>query len=412
MSWGSVRAFAAALRSVGIDADCLPPSDERTRELGGRSTCGDECYPLKVTLGDFLKLLERPGVDPKKQAFFMPTSEGPCRFGQYAPHLKSVLAALGHPEVAVISPNDVDGYTGAGEMPADFVRTAWRAVVAGDLLLKLLLKTRPYELVPGSTDAVYEVSVGDLCNTVEVACRNAGEQMEALKASLVRSRDRFRCVAAHYDPERPLIGIAGEIFCRLNSFTNEDLVRRLEKMGGEAWMGDIAEWIWYTNSLQFRNLRLAGRRYSLTNLGARIRARFQKKDERELVSLFHEDFLGYEEPEDITEILRCAEPYLPFAGADGEMVVNVGKAIYLARKGVDGIIDISPFTCMNGIVCEAIYPRVSREHGGIPIRNFYFDGTQSDLERDLGIYLELARSYRNRKPWPRTYPPCFSAAAA
>ena len=89
-----------------------------------------------------------------------------------------------------------------------------------------------------------------------------------------------------------------------------------------------------------------------------------------------EDFAGREEP-DIYEILECARPYLPREGAFGEMVLNVGKAVYLARKGAAGIIDISPFTCMNGIVCEAIYPRISRDLGGIPIRNFYFDGTQS-----------------------------------
>jgi hypothetical protein len=52
---------------------------------------------------------------------------------------------------------------------------------------------------------------------------------------------------------------------------------------------------------------------------------------------------------------------------------------------------------MNGIGCEAIYQKLSRELGGIPIRTFYFDGTQSDLERDLGVYLELARSYQRKK---------------
>jgi predicted nucleotide-binding protein (sugar kinase/HSP70/actin superfamily) len=86
------------------------------------------------------------------------------------------------------------------------------------------------------------------------------------------------------------------------------------------------------------------------------------------------------------------------------MVLNVGKAVYFAHKGLDGVIDISPFTCMNGIVGEAIYPRVSRDNGGIPIRNFYFDGTQSDQERDIGIFVELARSYQQRKPWPRESP--------
>jgi len=39
-------------------------------------------------------------------------------------------------------------------------------------------------------------------------------------------------------------------------------------------------------------------------------------------------------------------------------------------------------------VCEAIDPRVSRDNADIPIRNFYFDGTQSDLDRDIGIYGE------------------------
>ena len=56
---------------------------------------------------------------------------------------------------------------------------------------------------------------------------------------------------------------------------------------------------------------------------------------------------------------------------------------------------------LNGIVSEAIYPRVSRDLGGIPIRSFYFDGTQSDLDRDLGVYIELARGYQRRKKFPR-----------
>jgi predicted nucleotide-binding protein (sugar kinase/HSP70/actin superfamily) len=108
-------------------------------------------------------------------------------------------------------------------------------------------------------------------------------------------------------------------------------------------------------------------------------------------------------------VLRLAEPYLPPSGVMGEMVLSVGKAAYLAKHGADGIIDISPFTCMNGIVSEAIYPKLSKDYGGIPIRNFYFDGTQSDLDRDLGIYMELARSYREKKQNRRQYPTYFAA---
>ncbi len=411
MSYGSARAFAAAFRSIGIDAECTPASDERTRELGGQFTSGDECYPARVTVGDFLKLLERPGVDPRGLVFLMPTAEGPCRFGQYAVHLKAVLASIGYPDVTVLSPTSENGYQGLGELAGVFVRAAWRALVAGDILLKLLLKTRPYELEPGSADQAYEAALDDLCRTLEVPSATAGEQMEALKASLVRARERFRRLPARYDSERPLIGIVGEIFCRLNTFSNDEVVRRLEEHGAEAWMSDISEWVWYTNSEQRRRWRLEGRSFSLAMLGARLRARYQRRDEHELVKLLADDFRGYEEPEDIGVVLRYAEPYLPAAGALGEMVVNLGKSVYLARRGVDGILDISPFTCMNGIVCEAIYPRVSKDLGGIPIRNFYFDGTQAELDRDLGIYVELARSYRARKPFPRTYPAYFPAPA-
>ena len=195
--------------------------------------------------------------------------------------------------------------------------------------------------------------------------------------------------------------MVGEIFCRLNTFSNENLIERLEEYGGEAWLSDIIEWIWYTNSEQFRKLKLRGRLYSLEGAAALIRKKVQQHDEHVLMAPFAADFKGYEEPP-IEEILEYARPYLPREGAFGEMVLNVGKVVYLAKKGVDGIIDISPFTCMNGIVCEAIYPRLSRDLGGLPIRNFYFDGTQSDLDRDLGVYLELARSYRARRNGSRS----------
>ena len=177
-------------------------------------------------------------------------------------------------------------------------------------------------------------------------------------------------------------------------------MRRLEEYEAEAWISDIPEWVWYTTQEQFRKLKLAGRLYSKEALGAWIRKWIQHRDEHFLFEPFREEFAGHEEPS-IREVLDYARPYLPVDGAMGEMVLNVGKAVYLAHKGAAGIIDISPFTCMNGIVCEAIYPRVSRDLGGIPIRNFYFDGTQSDLDRDLGVYLELARSYQRKKKFAR-----------
>ena len=95
MGEGSPEAFAAAFRWLGVKAQPTPPSDERTRELGGKYTSGDECYPAKVTVGDFLRVIEQPGFDAERTAFFMPTAEGPCRFGQYAPFLRKILRDAG-----------------------------------------------------------------------------------------------------------------------------------------------------------------------------------------------------------------------------------------------------------------------------------------------------------------------------
>jgi predicted nucleotide-binding protein (sugar kinase/HSP70/actin superfamily) len=396
MAYGSGRLFAAGFRALGVDADITPPSDHRTRELGARHTSGDECYPAKVTVGDFMKILETPGTDASKIVFFMPTADGPCRFGQYAPYLRNILDTSGYPGATVLSPSSRNGYGDLGHLARPFVRTGWRTLVAADILQKMLLKTRPHEVEKGQTDAVYEECLNDASHAVENAPLDPPAQLRALRDALVRSRDRFRAIPIRRDPATVRIGVVGEIFCRLHTFSNDDLIRRLEEFGAEAWLSDITEWIWYTIAEHFRKLKLRGRQISLEAAGAWVRKYVQHRDEQVLLAPFKEDFAGWEEP-DVREVLELARPYLPPEGSLGEMVLNVGKAVCLAKKGVDGIIDISPFTCMNGIVCEAIYPKLSRELGGIPIRTFYFDGTQSDLERDLGVYLELARSYQRKK---------------
>ena len=400
MAEGSSEAFAAVFRWLGIDAQPTPPSDERTRELGAKYTSGDECYPAKVTVGDFLRVTELPGFRPARAAFFMPTAEGPCRFGQYAPFLKKVLRQAGYGDVQILSPSSKQGYADLGDITNAFLRAGWRALVAADCLHRLLLKTRPYETTPGTADRVFQVSLR--------ICARAWKQVARIWtanfwpwSSRPSARARGFAVSPSVTiPATPLIGVVGEIFCRLNTFSNEDLVRKLESYGAECSLSHITEWVAYTNTEQERKLRLRGRVISLDMLKARLRSYIQHSDEHALMAPFHEDFAGYEEPE-VEKVIELAWPYLPVCGALGEMVLSVGKAAYHALQGADGVIDISPFTCMNGIVSEAIYPKLSKDYGGIPIRNFYFDGTQSDLDRDLGIYLELARSYHDKKPYSR-----------
>lgn len=397
MSFGASRCFSAALTGFGIESRPLPESDARTLELGGRYTSGEECYPERLTLGDALKVVLEPGARPEKIAFFMPTAPGPCRFGQYSPFLRRVLDSVGAEDAMVVSPSSGSGYDELGADSTAIQRGAWRGIASADILRKVMLRVRPYEKDKGATDAVYEWGLNACCDVLKQQGRTAKETLAELRKVMEKAAEKYRAIPRHNE-ERLLIGIIGEIFCRLNTFSNEDLIRKLEDQGGEAWISDITEWVYYTNLEQRTKwIPYAGDKWSKRMLTAYLKDHFQHRDEHTLLDPFHDMLHGREEPKKVSTITDCAEPYLPAEGVYGEMVLNAGKSVYLWSKGCDGIIDISPFTCMNGIVSEAVYPKISRDHDGIPIRIFFFDGTSSHLERDLGIFLELARTYRKRK---------------
>lgn len=408
MSYVSARLMSAAFQSVGIDARPSPDSDEQTIELVGKYTSGDECYPEMITLGNFLKVIEAKDFQPEKTAFLLPTASGPCRFGQYRSFMKKILHDLKLDDVPIISPTSSNGYEGFGEHARDLLRTGWWAIVVADILRKLQLKTRPYETEKGITDQLFDKSLQRI-SKIFARIESAGKiKMQQIKQELILIRDEFRLIPAKYiRDEKPLIGIVGEIFCRLNDYSNNFLIEKIEAQGGEVWISDISEWVWYTNDEQKLRIIRKGKRFSKEMLIVKIKTAVQKYDEHQFWAPFHTDFKGYEEVKNIKQIMDYSAPYLPQGGALGEMVSSVGKSLYLYHKGGDGSIDISPFSCMNGIVCEAVFPQVCAEHENFPIRTFYFDGTQTTVEQDLEIFMELSRNYQQRKTKQRVYPDYF-----
>lgn len=400
MTQSGARLLAATFRSFGINAHICPPSDERTLELGSKYSSGEECFPEKITLGDFLKLAEQDGFDPAKTAFLMPTANGPCRFGQYMPLLQKVVNELGYEDVLIFSPSSSTGYGVGG---TDFFKRAWLAVIAADILRKMLLKTRPYETVKGTTDRVYEEALQSCERVLEREQESFGNMVHTLRDELVTQRDRFRAIDAKYVKGKPLLAVVGEIFCRHNRFANEYMLRKLEEHGAETWLADVGEWVFYTDWSRMDNMKRQGKGISVDMAVAKIKGSIMKKHEHTLLDPFKDDFKGYEEPHDVSEIVEYAEPYLPARGALGEMSLSLGRAAYCYHKGVDGIVDISPFSCMNGIVSEAVYPSFSRDHNNIPCRVFYFDGVNLDMDRDVGIFVELVKGYMQRKKVDRDY---------
>jgi len=397
MSTGGAEAVAAAYRSLGVDARVSPRSDEETLTLAARFTTGEECLPQRVTLGNFLKVILRDDFVPSRNAFFLPTSSGPCRFGQYAPLLRKILRELNYEDAVVFSPTSSDGYEGIAANVRHFMRTGWRAIVVSDILRKLLMMVRPYEGDEGSADRVHTQALEEVCAVLADGSLDSRTQLKRLVGNLESARDRFKHIHLNAPMgHRPLIGAVGEIYLRFNSFSNQHIVRRIEALGGEVWIADIAEWVWYTNYEEKRKLRERGKRFGIASAGMKLRHWFQHQDEKALLAPFQEIFRNREEAR-VETLLEYSQPYLPAHMALGEMTLNTGKSVAFYHAGCDGVVDISPFTCMNGIVTEVIYPHVSRDHDDMPMRIFYFDGVPFDLDGDLEIFMEQVKAYRKRR---------------
>jgi predicted nucleotide-binding protein (sugar kinase/HSP70/actin superfamily) len=136
----SARLFVSAFRSHGYDARMLPDETKESFELGRSLTRGSECLPCALTLGTFLKTLrEQPRGG--KHAFFMPSSKGPCRFGQYTVLHRQILDREGlGDEVAILAPASNNAYQG---LDSPMRRTLFKAIACGDILLKAQCKVRP-----------------------------------------------------------------------------------------------------------------------------------------------------------------------------------------------------------------------------------------------------------------------------
>lgn len=407
MSYSGARVSAASFKSIGINARPSPSADARTLELGSRYLSGDECLPEKITLGNFLKVIEDDNFDADNTAFLMPTSGGPCRFGQYRSLFRKILNAKGLNQVKILSPTSTDGYEGFGEQTSKLVHTLWHSIIVSDALRKLHLQHRPYAKDKEQANQLFHVILNNLCDVLADGDSSTTQRIKKLRDVLFDARQKYCELPSDYSTPKPLIGIVGEIYCRLNEFSNDFLINKVEELGGEVWLSDISEWVWYTNDEQRLRLIRSGKKYSWAMLMAKLKFFVQHMEEKSLLKPLADEFVGYEEPEKIKQITDLSKPFLPQEGALGEMVLNVGRSIYLYNKGVDGVIDISPFSCMNGIVCEAVYPEVSRKYDNFPIRTFYFDGIQSDLDRDLGIYMEIVKHYRKKKKISRILPYYF-----
>ena len=384
---GHAYALAAAFKACGIDAEVMDEPEEETLFWGRKYTTGKECFPCIVTTGDMVKYAKRPDFDRKKYCFFMGGSGGPCRLGQYNTLQRMILDDLGFEDVPMFAPNQASKfYNELGIVGRDFVHIGWRGIVAVDVLEKALLETRPYEVISGATDRVYLESRTDVCQVLA----DKGDLIAAMK----RARERFDTVQTDRSEQRPIIGYVGEFYVRANAFSNQDVLRQIEDLGGEVWASPIYEWFLYRNFRRDMRAKLVGDwKGRITN---DLKNRVMVSDEHKIIAPFHGYLRNAEEPP-TRDVLEMASDYVHYS-FEGEAIMTVGKAIDFATKGLAGIVAVMPFTCMPGTVSHALMKRVRNDQEGIPYINMVYDGTsQSTALTRLEAFMYQAKEYAARR---------------
>ncbi len=374
--------FVGAFKACGVDAEVMQESDEETIQIGRKYTLGKECYPCILTTGDMLRTSKLPDFDPGKSAFFMPSGSGPCRFGQYHRFHRMVLSDHGFDNVPIYAPNQDDRlYQELDILGGRFMRLGWRAIVATDLLIKMLHQTRPYELDPGETDRVYKAQLARIAAAIE----KGGDE---IFPALSEAAEAFLAIPKT-DEQKPVVGIVGEIYIRSNRFGNNDLVRKVEELGGEAWLAPITEWISYVNYTGKKKIVEQGGLGGLFQM--MLTQYIQVKDEHRMERIF-EDFLRQGREPKVKRVLNQAMPYLD-ESFEGEAILTVGKSIDFIGKGASGIINAMPFTCMPGMVSSAIMTLIQNKYN-VPILNVAYDGQgESNTSTRLEAFMHQVGDY-------------------
>lgn len=348
-------AWAAGLRKFGLEPLVPPYTNRKTLSLGTKYSPESICLPYKLILGNFIEALEN-GAD----YVVMISSPGICRLGEYGKSLKMALCDLGY-EANYLELNLYDGFAGMWRFLVELtgirnplkiikaINMSMRVFFTLDKLEKLLTFYRAREITSGTAERAFKSGV-ELFNSVN--------NMKELKIAEKKAVELIRKVPIDRTKEVLYVDLTGEIFLVLDSFANQNIERELGKMG-----------------VQIRR--------SLTVSGFvkdAIIPKIFKKGETHLERAF-----------------RFAKPYL-LRDIGGDALESVSDVVFADKNKKDGIIHISPFTCMPEIMSQNLFPTV-REDCKIPILTLIMDeqsGKAGYLTR-LEAFVDLMRR-RKRKP--------------
>ena len=350
-------------RDLGVDVVAPPPITRRTVALGVKHSPEMACFPLKISVGNYLEAREL-GVD----TIGMLGGVGPCRLGYYADVEREILDGLGAGmEMVVLDPPQgkpgrllraISRLTGGKPLRQvwRYIQFGWSKIVEVDRLDQEVPLARALEAEPGVTRAVRAQAYRliEEASSVAEARRAADLAVEALRSIPPRH-------GADVGPEgRPLtVGLVGEIYMLLEPAANIDLEERLGQLGVVTLRAlTVSDWV---------RLHL---------------------------------FPGPWKSRDGAMVHAAAKPYLNhFVGGEG--VESVGQSILYKRMGLDGVVHVGPLTCMPEIVAASVLPQVARDLD-FPVMTLFLDehSGEAGMQTRLEAFVDLLWRRRQRGTGP------------
>lgn len=350
---------------------------------------------MVVTLGVLLERIERAAPD-ERLSFFMPGSNGPCRFGYYRQLHRMILDRLGHGQrVGIWSPPDSDYFQG---VPPGLGAVVLAGCTAFGLLDAALRDVRPVERRPLGAKRVHDRYAAELARTVERAA--AGDLSAARVMVEVASGHCYgvpgllgragREIAALRGPRRvPTVLLVGEIYVRSDPSANGFVADELERRGVRVRIDPVVEYLRYSERVQ---LRRGLRRTPGDRLKTWIRGRIMAACQHAAAAS-----LGWPDHPSLDEVVAAGAPYLR-EDLEHEAVLAVGLPVHAWRRGeIDGVICVGPLECMPNKLTEAQLVH-AREREGLPSLTLSLNGDPIDPDVLDGFVFEVADVRRRRAP--------------
>ena len=379
-----------AVRSCGYNLEVLQNFDRTAIDTGLKYVNNDACYPSLIVVGQIMDALLSGKYDLEHTAVIMSQTGGGCRASNYIGFIRRALERAGMPQIPVISLNANGMETNPGfKITLPLLTKAMQAVVYGDLFMRVLYATRPYEAKAGSANALHEKWKAICIKSLQKHSLSMAEFNRNIRG-IIHDFDEL----PRRDVQKPRVGIVGEILVKFSPLANNHVVELLEAEGAEAVMPDLLDFLLYCfyNS-NFKADNLGGKRSTahLCNMGISLLEYFRRTCRRELERSTH--FLP---PARIQDLASMAKHYVSLGNQTGEGWFLTGEMLELIHSGTTNIICTQPFGCLpNHIVGKGVIKGLRASHPEANIIAVDYDPGASEVNQLNRIKLMLSTAQKN-----------------